>query len=53
MYAIRSYYVQQLQASRGANKTAVALANKLARIGWAILRRRSVYRASAAVAAVG
>jgi transposase len=48
-----SRWIQQLQATRGANKTAVALANKMARIGWAILRRRSVYRASAAVAAVG
>lgn len=42
-----SRWINQLKATRGANKAAVALANKMARIGWAILRRNEVYRAPA------
>jgi len=38
-------WINRLKATRGANKAAVALANKLARIGWAILSQHSVYRA--------
>jgi len=45
-----SRWINQLKAKRGANKAAVALANKMARIGWAILSRDSVYRASAPAA---
>ena len=41
-----SRWINKLKARRGANKTAVALANKLARIGWAILSQDSVYRAA-------
>jgi len=40
-----SRWINRLKTTRGTNKAAVALANKLARIGWAILRRNSVYRA--------
>jgi len=47
-----SRWINQLKAKRGANKAAVALANKMARIGWAILSRNDVYRAPAP-AAVG
>jgi transposase len=39
-----SRWINKLKATRGFNKTAVALANKLARIGWVILRRETVYR---------
>ena len=39
-----SRWINRLKATRGANKAAVALANKMARIGWAILRRNSVYQ---------
>lgn len=39
-----SRWINRLKSTRGANKAAVALANKLARIGWAILRQETVYR---------
>ena len=32
-------WIQRLEQTRGANKAAVALANKLARIGWALLKQ--------------
>jgi transposase len=34
-----------LEQRRGHNRTAVALANKLARIAWAVWSRNTVYRA--------
>ena len=37
-------WIRRLQATRGFNRAVVALANKLARIGWAILRHETVYR---------
>ena len=40
-----SRWVNRLSATRGYNKAAVALANKLARIGWAVLRRQVPYSA--------
>ena len=46
-----SRWVNRLKAKRGANKAAVVLPNKMARIGWAILRRNSVYQAPPAAAA--
>ena len=39
-----SRWVQRLIAERGVNKATVALANKLARIGWAILRHQTIYQ---------
>jgi transposase len=42
-----SRWINKLKTTRGVNKTTVALANKMARIGWAILRHNSVYRAPA------
>lgn len=39
-----SRWVNRIQAERGANKATVALANKLARIGWALLRYHTVYQ---------
>jgi len=39
-----SRWINQLKSTRGFNKTAVALANKMARIGWALLRHETVYR---------
>jgi transposase len=35
-----------LEQRRGHNRTAVALANKLARIAWAVWSRDTVYRAT-------
>ncbi len=39
-----SRWINRIKAQRGFNKAAVALANKLARIGWAILRNNTVYQ---------
>lgn len=41
-----SRWINQLRSTRGYNKAAVALANKMARIGWAILSQNCVYRAA-------
>jgi transposase len=41
-----SRWINKLRSTRGYNKAAVALANKMARIGWAILSQNSVYRAA-------
>jgi transposase len=38
-----SQWVNRIRAERGFNKAAVALANKLARIGWAVLRHKCAY----------
>lgn len=38
-----SQWVNRLRERRGVNKTAVALANKLARMGWALLRNETEY----------
>lgn len=43
----RSRWLQALVARRGKNKAAVALANKNARIIWALLTRGECYRAPA------
>jgi transposase len=39
-----SRWINRLKGTRGYNKAAVALANKLARIGWAILNRGGTYQ---------
>lgn len=39
-----SRWVNRLRAERGFNKATVALANKMARMGWAVLRQRTEYR---------
>jgi transposase len=41
-----SRWINRLRSTRGYNKTTVALANKMARIGWAILSQNCVYRAA-------
>ncbi len=41
-----SRWINRLKATRGVNKATVALANKLARIGWAVLRHGTVYQPS-------
>jgi transposase len=46
-----SRWINRLRSTRGYNKAAVALANKMARIGWAILRHNSLYGAPLAKAA--
>jgi len=38
-----SRWVNRLRERRGTNKAAMALANKLARMGWALLRNETVY----------
>jgi len=43
-----SRWVNRLRETRGMNKATVALANKLARIGWAILRYGTTYQAAVA-----
>ncbi|NIP71520.1 MAG: IS110 family transposase [Gammaproteobacteria bacterium] len=40
-----SRWVNKVRAERGFNKAAVALANKMARIGWAVLHNKTVYQA--------
>ena len=44
-----SVWVTQLVARRGKNKATVALANKLARIGWAIITSGKPYEENYAV----
>jgi transposase len=41
-----SRWINKIRAKRGYNKASVALANKLARIGWAVLAKHSVYQAA-------
>jgi transposase len=43
----KSKWITQLQHRRGANRTYVAVANKTARMAWAMLRRGEVYRSAA------
>lgn len=46
-----SRWIRRVESTRGRNKAVVALANKLARIGWAVLRHGSVYDPNRPVAA--
>ena len=39
-----SRWINRVRATRGFNKAVVALANKMARMGWAVLRYRTEYR---------
>ena len=39
-----SQWINRIRASRGFNKAVVALANKMARMGWAIVRNQTSYR---------
>lgn len=41
-----SRWINRIRAEHGFNKAAVALANKMARIGWAILAHKTIYQAS-------
>jgi len=41
-----SRWINKVRAARGFNKAVVALANKLARIGWAVLAHKTVYQAA-------
>lgn len=41
-----SRWINRIRAERGFNKAVVALANKMARIGWAVLRHQTEYRAA-------
>jgi transposase len=39
-----SRWLDRIKDRRGINRTIVALANKMARMGWAILRNKTVYQ---------
>jgi len=39
-----SRWINQLRERRGVNKATVALANKMARIGWAVIRTQRDYQ---------
>lgn len=41
-----SRWINRIRAERGFNKAAVAMANKMARMGWAVLRHNTVYQAA-------
>jgi transposase len=41
-----SRWINRVRAERGFNKATVALANKMARIGWAVLAHKTVYQAA-------
>jgi transposase len=41
-----SRWINKIRAGRGFNKAVVALANKMARMGWAVLAHKTVYRAA-------
>ncbi len=41
-----SRWIQRLKAERGINRATIALANKMARMGWAILAHKTVYQAA-------
>ncbi len=43
----RSQWLQQLKIRRGGNRTAVALANKNARIIWALVANETIYQNAA------
>ena len=43
----RSQWLKELAARRGFNRAIVALANKTARIAWAVLTRKGDYMAAA------
>ncbi len=40
-----SRWINRIREQRGYNKAVVALANKLARIGWAVLAQKTTYQA--------
>ena len=39
-----SRWISKVKAERGFNKAVVALANKMARMGWAVLVKKAVYQ---------
>ena len=41
-----SRWINRVRAERGFNKAVIALANKMARIGWAVLRNNTIYQAA-------
>jgi len=41
-----SLWINKVRAKRGFNKAVVALANKMARMGWAVLAHKTVYQAA-------
>lgn len=47
-----SQWINRIVAERGWNKAVVAMANKMARIGWAVLRHNSHYQAALTVSSI-
>ncbi len=47
-----SQWINRIVAERGKNKAAVAVANKMARIGWAVLRHSTHYQAALTVSSL-
>ncbi len=41
-----SLWINKIRVKRGYNKAVVALASKMARMGWAVLANKTVYRAA-------
>jgi transposase len=41
-----SRWIERIKGRRGINRAILALANKMARMGWAILRNKTVYQAA-------
>ena len=41
-----SLWINRIRAERGFNKAVVAMANKMARMGWAVLANKSIYQAA-------
>jgi hypothetical protein len=41
-----SRWINRIRAERGFTKAVVALANKMARMGWTVLAHKTVYRAA-------
>ncbi len=47
-----SRWINRIREERGWNKAVVAMANKLARIGWAVLRNNTTYKSACAATAI-
>jgi len=41
-----SRWINKIKSTRGFNKAVVALANKMARVGWVILHNKTTYQAA-------
>ena len=46
--SFRSLWIQRIEAGGGYNKAVIALANKLIRMAWVIVRRNEIYKPATA-----